>query len=293
MTLTKKLFMGSLLSLSLFISNGVLAAEHTDGITDIKVKNFSVLAIDDAKNTFNTSVFPNIANDPEKLALMPEGKAAGVYRTYLVQNDKKIILIDAGWGKDFKKQGQTVDVLQSKGIAPEMVTDILMTHLDGDHVSGLINGDKPMYPKAKLHLSQEEYDGWLVRGDARNPKSIVFAREILKLYEGRIETFAFGSEPIPGIKAVDTSGHTVGHTAYQFGEGKKGLLIVGDVLHVEPLQLRFTDYNSRYDQDQEKAALTRERVLKEAAKSKITIAGMHFLSIGKVKKLAQGGYAIK
>lgn len=286
----KKFFQGIVLGTVLAMSASAFAAEN---ITELKVKNYQIFAIDDAQNTFNTSVFPNIQNHPDKLAMMPDGKAAGVYRTYLVLGKDKVMLFDTGWGSNFAKKGQTVSVLKEKGISPEMVTDIYMTHLDGDHISGLINGEMPTYPNAKIHMSQAEYDGWLVRGDARNPRSIVKARDILKLYEGRIETFAFGTKVEKNMLALDTSGHTIGHTAYQFGKGKKGLLIVGDVLHVEPLQLRFTDYNSRFDEDQAKAAATRENVLASAVKSQITIAGMHFKSIGKVKKLAEGGYSIE
>ena len=286
----KHLLKGFVLGATLLFACNAFAAE---GVTELNVKNYQVFAIDDAQNVFNTSIFPNIQEHADKLALMPGGKAEGVYRTYLVLGKNKVMLIDTGWGSDFGKKGQTVAVLKEKGLTPDMVTDIYMTHLDGDHISGLIAGESATYPNAKIHMSQAEYDGWLVRGDARNPRSIVKAREILKLYEGRIETFAFGAKVEKNMQAIDTNGHTIGHTAYQFGKGKKGLLIVGDVLHVEPLQLRFTDYNSRFDQDQAQAAATRERVLAAATKSQITIAGMHFKSIGKVKKLADGGYGIE
>ena len=288
----KKLLASVVLGAALLWGNCGLAAEARTGVTPILVKNFTVVAIDDGSNTFNKGIFPNIDGEPEKLAMMPNGKAAGVYRTYLVKNKDKTILIDTGWGKSFKKKGQTVDVLADMNIKQEDVTDILLTHLDGDHISGLVNGNKPMYPNAKIHMSLDEFNGWLVRGDARNANSIKRAHDILKLYNGKVATFNFGTEPIKGIKAVNTAGHTIGHTAYQFGKGKKGLLIVGDVLHVEPLQLRFTDYNSRYDELPQMAAETRERVLSQATKSQITVAGMHFLSIGKVKKAAEGGYRI-
>lgn len=286
----KQLLKGVILGTAFMLSNSVLAAE---GVSEIKVKNYTIFAIDDAQNVFNISIFPNIQSQSDKLALMPEGKAEGVYRTYLVLGNQKVMLIDTGWGNDFGKKGQTVGVLKEKGITTDMVTDIYMTHLDGDHISGLVNGEKPTYPNATIHMSQAEYDGWLVRCDARNPRSIVKAREILELYDGRIETFDFGKKVEKNMLAIDTSGHTIGHTAYQFGTGKKGLLVVGDVLHVEPLQLLFTDYNSRFDQDQEQAAKTREKVLEIASKTKITVAGMHFKSIGKVKKLLTGGYKIE
>ena len=180
----KHLLKGFVLGATLLFACNAFAAE---GVTELNVKNYQVFAIDDAQNVFNTSIFPNIQEHADKLALMPGGKAEGVYRTYLVLGKNKVMLIDTGWGSDFGKKGQTVAVLKEKGLTPDMVTDIYMTHLDGDHISGLIAGESATYPNAKIHMSQAEYDGWLVRGDARNPRSIVKAREILKLYEGRIE----------------------------------------------------------------------------------------------------------
>jgi len=41
-----------------------------------------------------------------------------------------------------------------KGILPESIADILITHIHGDHIGGLAD-----FPNAKIHIAREEY-GW-------------------------------------------------------------------------------------------------------------------------------------
>lgn len=288
--MSKKVFLSLLVALGMGCAS-VQAAALPD-TKELKVPGMQVTAINDLHNTFKTILFPGIEQEPAKLALMPNGEAPGVYRTFLVSLKSHLVLIDTGWGRSTPKKGITLDVLEAKGYKPEDITDILLTHLDGDHITGLTNGSQAVYPNAKLHFSKAEYDGWLVRGDARRKASIDKAKNILGQYEGRYSIFNFDEEILPGIIARDASGHTIGHTIFELG-GKKGLAVVGDFLHVEPLQLRFTDLSSRYDEDKAKAAGSREYWLKKFVKSKQNIAGMHFLSIGKVVVHPEGGYAIK
>lgn len=276
--------------LAMTISASVGAAT-LPGTTQIKVPHMKVMAIDDLGNKFSASLFKDIQNYPERMALMPNGEVEAVFRTYLIQEKGHIILVDTGWGISTPKKGQTLNVLAKLGIAPEAVTDVVMTHLDLDHVMGLVNNGVPTYPKATIHLSMAEYDGWLLTGNARPEKAVNACKAIMKLYEGRMKPFNYDNEILPGIVARDASGHTVGHTLYELG-GAKGLAIVGDLLHAEPLQLRFPDYNSRYDMNPQKAAVMREYWLKHFSDSKQTVAGMHFKSIGQVRKHDQGGYEI-
>lgn len=278
------------LILGLTLCSSALAAP-IPGTTELKVPKMKVTAIDDLENTFKPAVFADIQKHPEKLALMPNGEVKTVYRTYLVTMKNHVALLDTGWGSSTAKKGQTLAVLAKKGIAPEAVTDIVLTHLDGDHITGLTTGNGPAFPKATIHMSKAEYEGWLVRGDARNPKNIKRCQDIMQYYKNRIKTFDFDAEVLPNIVARDASGHTVGHTLYELG-GAKGLAIVGDLLHVEPVQLRFTDYNTRFDADKQKAAAMREQWLNKLSGSKQRVAGMHFTSIGRVTKAPEGGYRI-
>lgn len=276
--------------LALSVSATAMAA-NLPGTQPIKVPHMKVLAIDDLGNKFSAGLFKDIQKYPEHLAMMPNGEAEAVFRTYLIRTKGHIILMDTGWGQTTAKKGQTLEVLAKMGIKPEAVTDVVMTHLDMDHVMGLMHHGKATYPNAIVHMSAAEYDGWLLTGNARAEKTVNAVKAIMKMYEGRIKPFDFDKEILPDIVARDASGHTVGHTLYELG-GLKGVAIVGDLLHVEPLQFRFTDYNSRFDMNPEKAASMREKWLKHYSETNQTVAGMHFKSIGKVRQHPEGGYQI-
>lgn len=174
---------------------------------------------------------------------------------------------------------------------PEAVTDILMTHLDVDHVSGLVAGGKAVYPNATLHIAEAEYDAWIVQGTARPAPAIENARKAVAAYADRVSRHAYGKEPVPGITAVAAQGHTPGHTAYSISSGKDRLCIVGDLLHVAPVQLRNPDQNSRYDASPQ-AAQTRRELLSRLAHEKSQVAGMHFVDIGFVRE-KDGGFVIE
>lgn len=55
------------------IPNGAMAA-NLPGTTDIKVPKMKVTAIDDLDNTFKATLFKDIQNYPERMALMPNGQ---------------------------------------------------------------------------------------------------------------------------------------------------------------------------------------------------------------------------
>lgn len=254
-------------------------------IQSIPVSGMKVYAIDDRPNTPKPDLFPGLAQD--KLLFIPTEEGSSVFRTYLVQTGDKSVLIDTGFGKTTERQGRTIDILASMNIRPEDITDILLTHLDFDHIAGLNGGTAPAFPNATVHLSEAEYEGWLVLGTARAEKSISYAKATMALYDGRIKKFEYDEEVIPGIIARDASGHTVGHTAFELG-AERELVIIGDLLHVEPLQLRYPEISSIYDFDKEKAATMREFWLNRLEKSGQIVAGMHIRSIGRVTKEGEG-----
>lgn len=116
------------------------------------------------------------------------------------------------------------------------------------------------------------------------------ARSVAKAYEGRIELFEYEQEVLEGITAKAAIGHTPGHTCYDIDSDGVGMTIVGDLMHVTPIQTRWTDYSNNYDGSPQEAAATREAVLKEMSQSKRIVGGMHFEQVGTIVKSADGGY---
>lgn len=258
----------------------------------VVLNDITVYAFDESPLTLYSGIFPDIANYPDRMAQMPGGEFKTLTRTYLIETEGKKVLVDSGWGTESGVDGKTKEYLEEYGVPADKLTDILLTHMDVDHISGLINGGKAVYPNAVLHIAAKEYHRWVDMGADREPEYIALARKVAKAYEGRTALFEYDEEVLPGIMARNGNGHTMGHTCYEIADEGKGLTIVGDMIHVAPVQMRHTDYSSVYDVDKKMAAETRERVLKELSGNGRLIAGMHFPQIGRVAQKADGGYTV-
>lgn len=264
-----------------------LAPAHKVVLNDI-----TVYAFDESPLTLYSEIFPDLDKYPERMAQMPGGEFKTLTRTYLVETGGRKVLIDAGWGTESGIDGKTQAYLEEYGVPADKLTDIFLTHMDVDHISGLINKEKAVYPNAVLHIAAKEYNRWVVMGADREPEYIALARKVAKAYEGRVVLFEYGDKVLPGITAHNANGHTMGHTYYEIASGGKSLTVVGDMIHVAPIQMSHTEYSSIYDVDKKMAAQTRERILNELSKSGQMIAGMHFPQIGKVERSADGGYTV-
>jgi len=120
--------------------------------------------------------------------------------------------------------------LAERGIEPGQVTDIVLTHLDNDHVGGLHD-----FPDALVHVAAEElhaYDSTQTRGPYR-PYQVSHHTKF-KTY-GPTDERWFGlparSLDLPDVldaKLVPLPGHTVGHCGVAYREDGKWSLHAGD-----------------------------------------------------------------
>lgn len=258
----------------------------------IQVGNLVVYSLTDSPQIFSKTLFQGIDQMPERLALMPDGKFPGVVKTFFVQIDSHNILFDAGWGKSSGRNGNTTALLSKLGISNVDVTDILLTHMDGDHISGLLHGEQAAYPKATLWIARKEFEAWM-QGSERKTQKNELAQRVVKTYENKIALFDYDTEIIKGITAKAAIGHTPGHTRYDIDSNGVGMSIVGDLMHVTPIQMRWTDYSNAYDGNPHQAAETRESVLKEISESKRILGGMHFENVGRILRSSDGGYVFE
>ena len=213
--------------------------------------------------------------------LSPSGSVPSSIHAFLVKKDNKLALFDTGNGID--KGGKLLSRLDSAGYEPENIDYIILTHMHGDHIGGLIDATgAAVFPKATLHVAAPERDHWQTQADRNG----VLARKVLAAYAGRVKTFAFGEAPIPGVTALDAAGHTPGHTVYE----TESFLIVGDLLHAAAVQFPRPEISSTYDVDPTQAAATRRRFYARAAAPGKTIAGMHlpYPGLGTVAKDGEG-----
>ena len=65
----------------------------------------------------------------------------------------------------------------------------------------------------------------------------------------KVTRYEWGKEVAPGITAIDTSGHTPGHTAFAVASGNARVLIQSDVTNIPELFLRNPDWHVAFDID--------------------------------------------
>lgn len=288
----KEFMVASLLAGALIMGSAnvqaVESAEH------LSIGDQDILVIPDASGSMEQSLLPGLAGHPEMQPLFANGPLPAVVRTYFLKSGDRNVLIDAGWGEAGHVRGRTLEVLQEEGIKPEDVTDILLTHMDGDHIGGLLRNGAPVFPSATLWVSRPEYEAWKSGTiDKRPQKSVELSQQVLERYGNRVKTFNFGDEILPGITAVDASGHTPGHTAYDIKTGDDKLTIAGDLIHVWQVQLPLPELSTVYDVDMDRAAQARNRLLARAAEERSTFAGMHMPLISPVLKRSEHGFMMR
>jgi len=219
---------------------------------------------------------------------------------FLVNTGKQLILVDAGAGTWFGggALGRLAGSLRSAGYTPEEVNIVLVTHLHSDHVGGLTAQDgRRVFPNADVYVAKAESDFWLSPEiAAKAPKDaqpfFQSAQAIAAPYikAGKWHTFS-GSEPIvDGMQLVPLSGHTPGHTGYEFSSKGQKILFWGDTIHAQRVQLQHPKVTATFDLDQNAAAATRLQLLPRLAREHVLIAGPHmpFPALGSLRKEGNG-----
>lgn len=219
----------------------------------------------------------------------------------LLRHGDRTILFDTGAGPAFMETAGSLSAsLESAGVPTDQITDIIFTHCHPDHLWGVTDDfDELAFPNAHYHLARKEYDFWTsadaVRAMPENLHNFVAgAQSRLPRIAERTSFFEDGAEPLPGIEAMATPGHTPGHCSFLLHLGDDPLLLTGDVFS-DPLTVRYPDWSWGTDQDPAAASATRRRLIDRIVGDQMRVAVYHMPppGFGRIEMGADGAHWVQ
>ena len=201
-------------------------------------------------------------------------------QSLILRSQNRTVLIDAGLGtklsdksrdihavEDRGPQGALATSLESLGLRPEDITDIIVTHLHFDHAGGLTYLDsvgelQPTFPQAR-HWVQAEHLDW-ARSPVEQDRGSFPPENIEPLVENDLFSLTRGEEQLfSGLAVLPFHGHT---------RAMQGVLIDGDPAIFYPADLLpmsahlHIPYVMAYDIEPLTTLAEKKRMLAEAAR---------------------------
>lgn len=213
---------------------------------------------------------------------------------YLINTGSKLVLIDTGAATLFGPTlGRLANSLKAAGYTPEQVDEVYITHMHGDHVGGLMNGDQLAFPNAIVRADQHDADFWLSQAnmekapaDAKGAFQGAMASINPYVKAGKFKTFNGDTDLVPGVKAIAARGHTPGHSVYVVESKGQKLMLWGDLMHVAAVQFENPSVTISFDSDSKAAMAQRLKAYADAAKQGYMVGATHlsFPGLGYVRK---------
>ena len=219
----------------------------------------------------------------------------------LVNTGRQLVLFDTGNGalrreheqlRSRLPDGHLVERLAQAGYKAEDIDLVVITHGHPDHIGGLTEAGKPVFPNARYVFGAAEFDFWKRGENVREARK--FNRELfMQIAVPLADRASFikpGDDIAPGIRAVDAAGHSPGHMAYHVESEGRRLLIWADTCGHYVVSLQRPEWHLDVDDIKDQAAATRKRVLDMVATDNVFVAGFHmpFPGLGLVEKSASG-----
>ncbi len=250
-------------------------------------------------------VGPGAAQIPQMLTSeFLDPNAATLEQNVLILNTgRQLLLFDTGMGESMGPQskmfgpttGRLLANMKAAGIDPAQIDVVIATHAHCDHVWGLVNeAGQRVFPNAQVAINEADVKFWTDDANKKGPAFMVpfidGAKKNLAAYRDRMIMVRDGQEVVPGVVALFTPGHTVGHTCYAITSNGKTMVNTGDLAHHQVLLLRQPLMEFSFDTDPKQSAQTRARMLDRLATDRHAVLSYHFPwpGLGHVRKAAQG-----
>lgn len=221
---------------------------------------------------------------------LPRDRFVNFFHPTLIEIGDQLLLVDTGMGEAGRANGMGLlrQRMAAAGHAPEDVDVVVLTHLHGDHINGLMEGDAPAFPNARYVVGAEEMAFWTSDEAKSGPRADNARAVEAKVVPFRDKTvlLADGDEVVPGVTARAAFGHTPGMLAFEVVSGGQRLFLTADTFSQFVVSFQRPQWQVRFDQDKEAAAQTRMRFAAMLADEAVPIVGYHlpFPAMGYVQR---------
>ena len=272
-----------------------LADKQAPGFYRYKVGDIQVNAISDGANTFAipdgfvlNAKKEDISAALEK-AFLPKDKVTIHFNPLVLNTGGKVVVIDTGNGPGAftaskGSVGQFAANMAAAGFDAKAVDMVVISHFHGDHVNGLLTAEgAPAFPNAEVLVPATEWKYWMDDGEmsrASGERMQGLFKNNRRVFETglkkKVTPYEWGKEVAPGLLAVESIGHTPGHTSYVLSSGSDKVFIQSDVTNHPYLFASNPGWHLLYDQDPVQAEATRRKVYDMLVAEKMRVQGFHY-----------------
>lgn len=172
-----------------------------------------------------------IAHDPH------DGPMPMDYFVWVIQHGQRTVLVDTGFNAQAARERKReflrcpISSLQSLGIEPAQVNDVILTHLHYDHA-----GNVDLLPNARFHLQESELQYSVSRYMGYKPLRHSYCVHDVKnlvdgLYQDRLVFYSGDAPMAPGIELLHIGGHTQGLQAVRVHTARGWVVLASDASH--------------------------------------------------------------
>lgn len=165
---------------------------------------------------------------------LPFPKLEHGFVTTLIKTNDKLIAFDPGFGENapMPSAGYFNKSLEQAGYSVSDIDMVVISHSQPDHIGNLMTGGEPTFPNAEIVYGRSEYDYWK-RGenisDMRKPTLAMFQKVAVPLAE-RMRFIEPDESIVSGLTAINAFGHSAGHLAFHFEQGKQRIVMLNDTV---------------------------------------------------------------
>ncbi len=251
----------------------------------IKIGEFDVTSllagtrtVPEPNTIFGLNASPEEFAAASQAAFIPTDRSQFFFTPTVVNTGAELVLFDTG----LNAEGITA-ALAAAGYTPDQIDVVVLTHMHGDHIGGLMTEGAATFPNARYVTGSAEFDHW------NSTDNEGFVNNVRPLAE-RTNMIDDGGAVVSGVTGMAAFGHTPGHMTYMIESEGQQLVLGADFANHYVWSLAHPDWEVRFDMDKEAAAATRRNVLNMLAADRIPFIGYHmpFPALGFVETRGEG-----